>query len=512
VSSVDHGALLGTEIAEIGSLDGRTREILERRRRTAAPPSRGWLIRRALVAADLVGLTTSFLLALAVFGGSDAYPDPVGPGFEFLVFLGMLPIWVLLGKLYGLYDQDEERTDHSTIDELAGVLNLVTLGAWLVFAGSWLTGAASPNAPRMIAFWGLAIVAVSLLRALARSLCRQSVAYLQNTVIVGAGDVGQLIGRKLVQHPEYGINLVGFVDSRPRIRRVDLDHVSLLGPPERLPDIIRTFDIERVVIAFSSDSHAETLELIHSLRKFDVQLDVVPRLFEIVGPRVGIHTVEGLPLVGLPPARPRRSSRVLKRWVDILGALLGLLLTAPLFAYVAWRIKRDSPGPVFFRQQRLGMDMREFTALKFRTMRVDTDDSAHRAYIKATMSAGAAPERNGLYKLERDDAITWVGTWLRKTSLDELPQLLNVLRGEMSLVGPRPCLDYETEGFEPQHFERFLVPPGLTGLWQVTARAHSTFREALDMDVAYVRGWSLGLDLRLLFRTPVQLARQRGTA
>jgi lipopolysaccharide/colanic/teichoic acid biosynthesis glycosyltransferase len=191
---------------------------------------------------------------------------------------------------------------------------------------------------------------------------------------------------------------------------------------------------------------------------------------------------------------------------------MALLVTAPLFAVVAWRIRRDSPGPVFFRQTRLGLDKRRFTALKFRSMYEGTDTSAHQAYVMATMDVGAAPEGNGLYKLERGDDITPVGRWLRKTSLDELPQLINVLRGDMSLVGPRPCLDYETEHFEPQHFERFQVPAGLTGLWQVTARSHATFREALDMDVAYVRGWSLGLDLRLLFRTPTIMLRRRSAA
>jgi lipopolysaccharide/colanic/teichoic acid biosynthesis glycosyltransferase len=128
------------------------------------------------------------------------------------------------------------------------------------------------------------------------------------------------------------------------------------------------------------------------------------------------------------------------------------------------------------------------------------------------MNAGAALGSNGLYKLDRSSAITPFGRWLRKTSLDELPQLLNVLRGEMSLVGPRPCIPYEIEHFAPHQFERFLVPAGLTGLWQVTARANSSFGEALEMDVAYVRGWSLGLDLRLLLRTPLQLFRQRVTA
>jgi exopolysaccharide biosynthesis polyprenyl glycosylphosphotransferase len=380
-----------------------------------------------------------------------------------------------------------------------------------VFTTSFVTEVAEPNAARMIFFWVLAIALVVGFRAIARAACRRSVSYVQNTVILGAGDVGQLIARKLLQHPEYGINLVGMMDDSPKERRGELENVPLLGPPSSLPGIIRTFDVERVIIAFSNDSHGDTLKLVHSLREFDVQLDLVPRLFELVGPRVGVHTVEGLPLVGLPPARIRRSSRMLKRAIDIAGAGLGLLATAPLFAYIALRVKRDSEGPVFFRQERLGIDMEPFTALKFRTMHVGTDQSVHREYIKATMSSDAAPESNGIYKLDRGDAITPFGRWLRKTSLDELPQLINVLRGDMSLVGPRPCLEYETEGFSPQHFERFLVPAGLTGLWQVTARAHSTFGEALDMDVAYVRGWSLALDLRLLFRTPSQILGKRET-
>jgi lipopolysaccharide/colanic/teichoic acid biosynthesis glycosyltransferase len=164
---------------------------------------------------------------------------------------------------------------------------------------------------------------------------------------------------------------------------------------------------------------------------------------------------------------------------------------------------------VFFRQERLGLDMRHFTCLKFRTMKVDTDPEEHRAYVESIATSGANLNGNGMYKLNRDNAVTPFGRWLRKTSLDELPQLINVLRGDMSIVGPRPCIPYEIEFFQSHHVERFLVPQGITGLWQVSARANSTFGEALDMDVAYVRGWSLGLDLRLLFRTPFALLRQR---
>jgi lipopolysaccharide/colanic/teichoic acid biosynthesis glycosyltransferase len=278
-----------------------------------------------------------------------------------------------------------------------------------------------------------------------------------------------------------------------------------------LPEIIRAYEIERVLIAFSNATHDETLQLIRAVRDMGVQIDLVPRLFEIVGPRVGVHTVEGLPLIGLPPVRLTRSSRMVKRTIDIVGAAAGLIATAPLFAFIAWRVHRDSPGPIFFRQPRVGLDMKEFTTLKFRTMGADTDDSAHREYMKSIMDTGAAPEANGLYKLDQRDAITRSGRWLRATSLDELPQLINVLRGDMSLVGPRPCMAYETENFDPHHFERFLVPAGITGLWQVTARAHATFREALDMDVAYARGWSLTLDLRLLIRTPLQMLRGKVT-
>jgi exopolysaccharide biosynthesis polyprenyl glycosylphosphotransferase len=491
--------------------DTRTLEILERRRSRFHRHRRGWLVRRALVAADVAGLYAAFLIALAIQGTASDPSDHVRAGLELVVFAALLPVWVGLATLYGLYDHDEERTEHSTVDEFAGVFNLVTVGAWIVFMTSWLTGVADPVVGRMLVFWVTAIALVVSARAIARAACRKSVFYLQNTVVLGAGDVGQLIARKIVQHPEYGINLVGMVDDAPKERRGELEEVPLLGPPASLPDIIRTFDVERVIIAFSNDPHAETLRLIHSMRGRDVQIDLVPRLFELVGPHVDVHTVEGLPLLGLPPARIRRSSRMLKRMIDVAGASIGLLASAPLFAFIAWRVRRDSPGPVFFRQKRLGLDMQPFTTLKFRTMRVGTDDRVHREYIRATMSAGAEIESNGVYKLDRGDAITRSGRWLRSTSLDELPQLINVLRGDMSLVGPRPCLAYETEHFAPQHFERFLVPAGLTGLWQVTARAQSTFGEALDMDVAYVRGWSLQLDLRLLFRTPVQVLARRAS-
>ncbi|MGZ4463579.1 MAG: sugar transferase [Gaiellaceae bacterium] len=473
---------------------------------------RGRLIVRTLVVADLFGLVAAFLTSELVFGSGSGGGDRFALDAELLVFALTLPAWILAAKLHELYDHDEERADHSTVDDFVGVFHVVTLGAWVFFFGSWITGLAAPNLSKLFLFWALAIVLVTASRALGRAHCRKSAAYVQNTVIVGAGDIGQLVARKLLQHPEYGINPVGFVDADPKPLRPDIGDLAILGPPDELPELVGRLGIDRVIVAFSSDPHEQTVKMLGGLKRLDLQIDIVPRLFEVVGPNVGVHTVESLPLVGLPAAKLLPLSKAIKRLGDIVIAGTALLATAPLFAYVALRIKLDSPGPVFFRQTRLGMDMREFSVLKFRSMRVDADDGAHREFIKQTMDASASPTTNGLFKLERDDAITPFGRWLRKTSLDELPQLINVLRGDMSLVGPRPCIPYETEHFAERHFERFSVPAGITGLWQVSARAHATFGEALDMDVAYARNWSLGLDLELLARTPAHLLRRKGTA
>ena len=471
---------------------------------------RGWLVRRLLLAADVVCLLVAFSITEALFSAGTR-EGGVATGTQFVIFLATLPGWVVAGKVYGLYDRDEERANHSTIDEFVDVFHFVTVVVWLFFAASWLTGLTGPSQAKLATFWALAITAIALGRGSARMVARRLPAYLQRTIILGAGDVGQLVARKFIQHPEYGIELLGFVDSAPKPLRGDLGSVAVLGPIEALDEIVDTAGVERVVIAFSKSEHAALLKAIRALRERDIQIDLVPRLFEALGPRFAVHAVEGLALVGFSPSRIARSSRLLKRSVDVVVAALTLLLTAPLFLYIAIRIKRDSPGPVFYRQKRLGMGMRPFEVIKFRTMRDGTDHDAHRDFIRTLMDPRAEAVNGKLYKLERGDVVTTFGRWLRTTSLDELPQLLNVLRGDMSLVGPRPCIPYETDHFEPHHFERFLVPAGMTGFWQVAARAHSTFREALDLDVAYARSWSLGLDLQLLCRTPFAVFRGNET-
>ncbi|MGO9761232.1 MAG: sugar transferase [Solirubrobacteraceae bacterium] len=486
----------------VAAMDVHTQALLARRR----AERRSWLVPRSLVVADLLGLSLAYLIVTLLVDQHSA----LGSSRELLVFVLTLPCWVFVAKLHGLYQRDYERAAHSSTDDVAGVFYLVAIGLWLLLVASQLTGRTGPAIGSLIAFWVLAVCIVPTLRRIVREVCKRTRAYEQNTLIVGAGEVGQLIARKLVNHPEYGANVVGFVDRNPKPRRADLpENLTILGPPERLPAIIDCLDVERVVIAFSNESESELLAAMRHLHDLPVQVDVVPRLFELLDLRATMHWVEGMPLLGLPRTRPMRGSRTIKRAIDVVGAAVGLVVLAPLLAYVAVRVRLDSPGPILFRQTRLGTDMKKFTTLKFRTMQVGTDEAVHRAYVEQTMSRDAVSNDNGLYKLDRADSVTKFGRWLRRTSLDELPQLINVLRGDMSLVGPRPCIPYEAENFGSHHLRRFSVPQGLTGLWQVTARANSTYLEALDMDVAYARGWSLGLDLRLLLRTPLQVLRQR---
>jgi exopolysaccharide biosynthesis polyprenyl glycosylphosphotransferase len=486
------------------SLDTRTLEILAQRRSSAVRLRRGWLVRRMLVAADLIGLTFAFLAAMLILDQASEV-DPVSRPVELAVFILSLPAWVIVAKLYGLYDYDEERTDHSTADDLIGVLHLVTVGSWLFFAFAAVTHRADPGFARLLGFWLFAIIAITAGRAIARGLARKHLAYVQNTIIVGAGDVGQLVAKKLRQHPEYGLNLVGFVDDQPKDRVEGLTDIALLGGLEQLPQMVQILDVERVIVAFSNDSHEDMLDLIRSLKDLDIQIDLVPRFFEVIGTNIGIHTAEGLPLIGLPALRLSRSSLLMKRTMDLMFSITGLVLLAPLFLATAIWIKLDSRGPVFFRQLRMGSGDQTFEIFKFRTMSADADE-------RKQDFAELNKHRDGdgrMFKIPNDPRVTRSGRVLRRFSIDELPQLINVVRGEMSLVGPRPLILEEDLHVVDWRRRRLNLKPGITGLWQVLGRDDIGFEEMVRLDYVYVTTWSLLNDLKLILRTIPALYRAR---
>jgi len=502
----DRLALEGeTELLEglSAGVDTLTLDILARRRTTAKIRRRGWLIRRMLLVADVVGLVAAFVVAEVGLGRSTGTISS-----RILLFVATLPGWILTARLYGLYDRDEERTDHSTIDEVVAVFHVVTIGTWILFVAGKGTGVLTAGAWSAVMFWVAAVALVSVTRGTARWVSRRQLMYLQNTVIVGAGEVGQLIAHKLLQHPEYGINLVGFVDAEPKERREDLAHLTVLGPPERLPALVQAFDVERVIVAFSRTSHDESLDLIRSLKDLDVQVDIVPRLFDVVGPSVSIHTIEGVALMGLAPPHLSRSSQLLKRAIDLALATASLVILAPLFVVIGLLIKAGSRGPVFFRQVRMGSGGLTFRIYKFRTMVDDADArKSEFTHLNKHAQTGGDPR---MFKIPGDPRITRIGHFLRRSSIDELPQLINVWKGEMSLVGPRPLILEEDKYIREWGRHRLNLKPGITGLWQVLGRSEIPFEEMIKLDYLYVTSWSISNDLKLILQTLPALLRTRG--
>jgi exopolysaccharide biosynthesis polyprenyl glycosylphosphotransferase len=439
-------------------------------------------------------------------------------------------MWALLGVAYGLYGRDATRAEHTTVDDLVSTFHLVSVGTWLVYVGSLLTDLASPTPGKIGAFWVLAIVLVTLVRAVVRFISRRRLAYLQNTVIVGAGHVGQLIARKFLRRSDWGLNIVGFVDADPKERDPDVAHLPLLGPPERMPAIVRLFDVERVVIAFSGDSPGETLKLVRRLSDLHVHVDIVPRLFESLGPSGYIETVEGLPIIGLPPLRLSSVARRAKRTIDLVAAGAGLVVVFPVLLLIAAAIRLESGGSPFYRHRRVGTNGKPFDLFKFRTM--------HRQYCRGARYGAAGAEEafarlmsdparrrefDEDFKLTSDPRVTKVGAFLRRTSLDELPQLFNVVIGDLSLVGPRPVVTdemvrYVTDDAVPSSLGREVtgywdIPdlrPGITGYWQINGRSDSSYAERVRLDTTYVRNWSLRLDLEILARTLRVIVSRRG--
>jgi exopolysaccharide biosynthesis polyprenyl glycosylphosphotransferase len=486
------------------ALDERTLEILKRRR-GGVVRRRGWLVRRALLAADIVGLSTAFLVAQEVYVSQIHTVDKLSRVSEFAAFALSLPIWVVAAKLYGLYDKDEERTDHSTADDFTGLFHLVTVCTFLLYAVSHLTRWFNPQFSKLFLFWLLAIIGTATFRAMARAYCRRQINYLQNTIIVGAGDVGQTVARKLLKHPEYGINLVGFVDANPRERMEGLHHLTLLGDFDDLPTLVPLLDVERVIYAFSNEAHEDSLQMIRKLNELEVQVDIVPRFFEVISPGTDVHTVEGLPMWGLPRPKLPSSSKLIKRAVDVAGSSVALVTLAPLMALIAVAIKCDSRGPVFFRQVRMGAGNHTFNIWKFRTMALGADARKHEfAHLNKHLLPGGDPR---MFKIDEDPRVTRFGQLLRRLSLDELPQLLNVLRGEMSLVGPRPLILDEHRYVDDWRSRRLDLKPGITGLWQVLGRDGIGFDEMVKLDYLYVTSWSLGGDCRIMLRTLPRVVR-----
>jgi exopolysaccharide biosynthesis polyprenyl glycosylphosphotransferase len=328
------------------------------------------------------------------------------------------------------------------------------------------------------------------------------------TLVVGRGHEASLFIREMRERPALGYRVIGVIDTNiAEANTADsYEGVPVVGTLDGLPEAIRDSGANEVIIA-DPQVNGDTLfeVMMRCGRRRGVEFRIAPSLFNCLPRKTEIDQIGVLPMIRLFREPLSSGARILKRSSDLIISALAIGLLLPLWLLVALLIKLDSKGAVFYTQERVGMDGRLFLLYKFRTMVADADAELHREYQRAFIAgraeANLGNEQKPTYKLLADPRITRVGKFLRKTSLDEVPQLLNVLLGDMSIVGPRPPIPYEVEAYELWHRKRLDMKPGLTGLWQVSGRNRLSFEEMVRLDLFYIENWSLLLDLQIILRT-----------
>ncbi len=457
----------------------------------AACMRRDSIFRRLLIVGDVAALVAAFLLTVAVAGR---------PLHLTLAALAGVPVLIVCAKLAGLYDRDETLLRKTTLDEAPKLIELAVLGtlaAW--FAGRLIVDG---QLSRREAVFLCVVLALFLLlaRFVARAIALRATPP-ERCLFIGDELSAETIRSKLSGHAGIKAQVVA---------HLDLDQAapwsadSFSAPRlEEIRDLAQTLDVHRAIIAPRSADAGEMLNLVRTLEAVGVRVSLLPRLLEVVGSSVEFDDLHGVTMMGVRRFDLTRSSAAFKRSFDLLGASLGLLAIAPLMIVIAIMIKLDSRGPVFFRQMRVGRHGKRFEMIKFRTMVPNAED------LKDSLRH-RNEARGGLFKIAEDPRVTRVGRLLRKSALDELPQLLNIVRGEMSLVGPRPLVVDEDRQVEGWHRRRLQLTPGMTGPWQILGPSRVPLKEMVAIDYLYVANWSLWTDLKILLRTVPHVLGRRG--
>jgi exopolysaccharide biosynthesis polyprenyl glycosylphosphotransferase len=451
--------------------------------------------RQIQVVLQLVGdvLATATALLLAYWLRFDVEMLPVTKGVPPLApYLGLIPVttvlWPLVFYFQGLYQRPRAR---SRFDEAVRVLVAVALATALLTAG--LTFYREFSYSRLVlgifaVVDMIAVIGTRWLIAAVLKRIRRSGGNLQHVLVVGAGELGRQVVERLEQHREYGFRVVGFLDDDPGKQQRSIMGIPVLGSSHDLEEVVGASGIDQVVLALPLAAHHRTAQLIRRCGQLLVEIKVVPDLMQYYVLRAGIEDLDGLPMINLTQMPLEGWNQIVKRTVDLLGAAVMLLATCWLFPIIAWLIRREDGGPVLYSQVRTGLDGRSFRLYKFRSMCVDAESDGRPQWTR-----------------NRDPRVTRVGAFLRRANLDELPQLLNVLRGDMSLVGPRPERPQFVERFRaryPEYMARHRVRAGLTGWAQVNGlRGDTSIRQRMAHDLYYIENWSLALDLRILWLT-----------
>jgi exopolysaccharide biosynthesis polyprenyl glycosylphosphotransferase len=450
------------------------------------------LFRRSLLAADLVAIVGAFVLLAQV--SSRALQ------LTWVSVCGLLTL--LLGaKILGLYDRDEVLLHKTTLDEAPKLFHMATLGA----LGAWLAGGlvidgSTLDRRQALLLWLALIVLLIVARAAARAVVLRFTPA-ERCLFIGDQASARTIRSKLSGHSGVKAELVAHL-ALDDVARWSTNTFSVQRLAE-IRDLAQSLDVHRAIVAPGSADADEMLDLVRTLKAIGVRVSVLPRLLEVVGSSVEFDDLHGVTIMGVRRFELTRSSAAVKRALDLLGASLGLLAVAPLWLAIVIAIKLDGGGPIFFRQLRVGRHGNHFDMLKFRTMIPGAD--ALKDSLRDRNEA-----QDGLFKIADDPRITRVGKLLRRSALDELPQLVNILKGEMSLVGPRPLVVDEDQRVVGWSRRRLELKPGMTGPWQILGPARVPLREMGAIDYLYVVNWSLWGDLKIMLRTVPHVLGRRG--
>ncbi|MBV8858286.1 MAG: sugar transferase [Acidobacteria bacterium] len=497
----------------------------------AAARAPGWVVpavKAALLLTDAALAAACFCAAYAVReGGGLLKGFSLARGFawerQFEPYASLLWFVVLVRLVSNVYyDLYRLRGEFSYLDECVRVFRASAVGSLLIVAWAFLYRggfefrAFSYARGVFVLDFLLALAAYAALRLATRaaqSAVRRREVNLIPTLVVGRGAEAALCVREMRARRELGYRVIGVVETEPGKDAAPgelFEGVPVVADVAGLPEAIRETGANEVIITDPTLPGDMLFEVMMRVGRRGVEFRVAPSLFNCLPRKTEVEQIGVLPVITLFREPLGQGARVVKRAFDVLVAALALVLLSPLWLLMALLIKLDSKGPVLYRQERVGMDGRIFLFLKFRTMRTGADDRVHREYqrryIERRPETNLGDSQRPVYKLHDDPRVTRTGRWLRRTSLDELPQLLNVLRGDMSLVGPRPPIPYEVEAYALWHRKRLDMKPGMTGLWQVSGRNRLSFDEMVRLDLFYIENWSLWLDLKIMLRTlPVLL-------
>ena len=453
------------------------------------------LRRWALALADTTGIAVGILVAWEIGKLAD----------ENLLWATMIvPIWIFVAKLYNLYDRDDRRIQHRTGDEIPSLLATAAITVVVTKAVTEVLPIAAFPSSAMIAIGAVAVIISIFLRTVVRNLYR-TVADPEKTIIVGSGTKAALVAKRLTQEAGGAIQLSGFVS-----RSANGEHsgpadlgVKYFGGVENLAEVAQDREISRVVIADDGLDSRAISSIINDCREFEVAVTLVPANQELLGPDAELNRIAEVPMLDFHFSIPPRSTMAIKRSLDFTVSAALLMLTSPILLISAICIKLDSKGPVFFRQVRVGKNGKRFTMFKLRTMVADAESQ-----LDDLIDLDALEEP--MFKIPNDPRITRVGRFLRRSSMDEIPQFINVLKGDMSLVGPRPEEEAVVALYDERQRQRLSVKPGLTGPMQVAGRGSLGFEERLALERDYLDNLTIAGDISILARTPKAVIRGDG--